>query len=156
MAMSESINISASLEQIWPFVADPIGHVTWNDKVVDVRRVSDQPLRLGETFGMTYRMSGKDRDSEVEVTACDPPHEIQFRHQYRWKMQHRYVVEKYRLRQAGEQVEVTQEIDMSEAGIPWVFRALIWFISRFGYSVGRSSMELLKEAVEDAVKEKAT
>lgn len=151
MSMSESIKISARLDEVWPFVADPVGHVIWNEKVVDIRRDSDTTVQLGERFEMTYRMSGKDRESEVEVVVCDPPNEVHFRHQYRWKAQFHYAVEKYRLRQHGEQVKVTQEIDMSESGIPWFFRVLIWFLSRFGKPVGQTNMERLKEAVEESV-----
>jgi len=136
---SDSIEIAASLEEVWPFVADPVGQATWNEKIVEVRRHSDQAVRLGETFGMTYRMSGK-----------DTPNEVHFRHQYRWKSRFRYAVEKYRLQQQGDCVEVTQEIDLSETGIPWFFRALIWFISRFGKSVGKSNMERLKAAIEES------
>ena len=151
MTMVDSIKISASPEEVWPFVADPVGHAVWNEKIVDVRRESDQAVWLGERFGITFRMSGKDRESEAEVVVCEPPHEVHFRHQYRWKSQFRYVVEKYRLKQIGDQVEVTQEIDMTGTGIPWIFRALIWFISRFGKSEGQSNMEKLKEAVEESV-----
>jgi len=151
MTMSDSIRISATLEQVWPFVADPVGHAIWNEKVVEVRREADQTVRQGERFGMTYRMSGKDQESEVEVIACNPRHEVQFRHQYSWKSKYRYATEIYRLKHLGDQVEVTQEMDMSETGIPWIFRALIWFISRFGKSVGQSNMERLKEAVEKSV-----
>jgi len=148
--MIDRIEILASLEEVWPFIADPVGQATWNEKIVDVCRHSGQAIRLGETFGMTYRMSGRDRKSEVEVVVCDPPNEVHFRHQYRWKSQFRYAIEKYRLQQQGDRVEVTQEIDLSETGISWFFRALIWFISRFGKSVGKSNMERLKEAVEQS------
>jgi len=150
MTMEDSIKISASLEDVWPFVSDPVGQATWNEKIVDVRRHSDQAIRLGETFGMTYRMPGKNNEVEVEVILCDPPNEVHFRHQYRWKSRFRYAVEKYRLQKKGDCVEVKQEIDMSEAGIPWLFRAIIWFISRFGKSVGKSNMERLKKAVEQS------
>jgi len=153
MATGDSIEIAANLEEVWPFLADPVGHAVWNEKVVDVRRKSGELVRLGERFGMTYRLSGKDSQVEVEVIVCDPLREIHFRHQYRWKSQFRYAVEKYRLHQIGNHVEVTQEIDMSEIGIPWIFRLLIWFISRFGKFVGQSNMERLKEAVEGSVKE---
>jgi len=151
MATGDSIEIAASLEEVWPFVADPIGQAVWNEKIVDVRRESDESVRLGETFGMTFRMSGRDRKSEVEVVVCDPPNEVYFRHQYRWKSQSRYAVEKYSLQQRGDRVEVTQEIDMSETGIPWFFRLLIWFLTRFGTPVGPSNMERLKAAVEESV-----
>ncbi|NOY43716.1 MAG: hypothetical protein GXP26_18005 [Planctomycetes bacterium] len=149
--LNESIKVSASLDEIWPFVADPIGQATWNGKVSDVRRESNQPVRLGEWFGVTYRMSGKGRDSEVEVIACDPPREVHFRHHFQWKSRNLQVDERYNLRQQGDQVEVTQRIDLSRAGIPWFFRLLIWLIGRFGKWSEQSSMEKLKEVVEDSV-----
>jgi len=151
MTLRESIKVSASMDEIWPFVADPVGQATWNDKIVDVDRTSDLPVRLGEHFGMTYRMSGKDRKSDVEVIACDPPNEVHFRHHYAWKSRGCHADEQYTLRQVGEQVEVTQRIDLTNTGIPWIFRLLIWCISRFGKPAGQSTMERLKEAVEGSV-----
>ncbi len=151
MTMSESVKISASLDEIWPFVADPVGQATWNDKIVEVDRTSDLPVTLGEHFKITYRMSGKDRKSNVEVIACSPPCEVHFRHQYEWKSRRSFVEERYTLQQVGDQVKVTQQIDMAASGIPWIFRVLIWLISRFGKSVDQSSMGKLKEVVENSV-----
>lgn len=151
MTLQESIKVSADLDQVWPFVADPVGQATWNEKIVDVRRNSDGPVRLGEYFGMTYRMSGKLRDSKVEVIASDPPGEVHFRHHFQWEDRRFYADERYTLRTIGNQVEVTQYVDMRNTGIPWFFRAVIWLISRVGKPVDRSSMERLKEAVEKSL-----
>lgn len=151
MTLRESIKVAAELEQVWPFVADPVGQATWNEKIVDVRRETAGPVRTGELFGMTYRMSGKARDSDVEVISCDPPSEVRYRHHYQGKSRRFYADERYTLRQAGDQVEVTQHIDMSQAGIPWFFRLLIWFIDRTGKPVDQTTMERLKEEVEKSV-----
>ncbi|MCA9231052.1 MAG: SRPBCC family protein [Planctomycetales bacterium] len=149
--MKETISVSANLDQVWPFVSDPVGQATWNEKIIDVRRKSHEPLQLGEQFGITYRMSGRERDANVEVIVCNPPHEVQFRHQYRWKSQNRYAIEKYSMQQQGNLVQVVQEIDLRDAGIPWFLRPLVWFLNRYGKPVGQTTMESLKEVIEASV-----
>ena len=56
--------------------------------------------------------------------------------------------EAYEISSSRVGVEVVQTIDLSGVKIAWPFRALIWFITRFGKSVEQPYLERLKQAVE--------
>ena len=80
MKINENIKITAPPEAVWPYVADPILMASWNDKIVDVQRDADQPVRLNEQFTVTYRMNQKDSPSQVRVTTCEPGQLVEFEH----------------------------------------------------------------------------
>lgn len=149
MKVAETHTIDAPPEVVWPYVADPVLMSGWNDKIVAVRRDADAEVRLDEAFGMTYRMSGRDNDSAVDVIVCDPPSAVAYRHTGTWKGKTQVAVERYDLEPRGGGTRVTQTIDLSRAGIPWFFRLLIKFIDRFGESQGLTSLELLEKVVRE-------
>ena len=154
MILKDSILVSAQREDVWPFVADPVGMASWNSNIVVVERDSDEPVHLGEEFDMVFRLSAAhDHESQVEVVVCRPPREVQYRHNYVYKGRNRSAEEQYQLEQQGSQVLVTQAIDLSNAGIPWPFRLLMRFISKFGTTQGMTSMEKLKVQVEKVIGE---
>ena len=76
MQIRESIRIAADAATVWRFVADPELQRLWNPKVVSVQRRQSGPVLLGEEFAMVYRMSGKERPTQVKVQTCEPPHRI--------------------------------------------------------------------------------
>jgi hypothetical protein len=97
---------------------------------------------------MIYRMSGRDRESKVEVTALEPSQRIVFRHQMTWKSRQQFVEEQYQLEPCNPGVRVTQIIDLRRAGIPCPFRVLIWCIARFGSSAEPSYLSRLRDLAE--------
>src|SRR4051812_31941713 len=132
MKLRDSIVVAAKVEKVWPLVADPLLQAQWNSKIVSIDRRLTGAARFGERFEMIYRMSGRDRESKVEVTALEPSQRIVFRHQMTWKSRQQFVEEQYQLEPCNPGVRVTQIIDLRRAGIPWPFRVLIWCIARFG------------------------
>jgi uncharacterized protein YndB with AHSA1/START domain len=149
MKIKETIKIAASAAEVWPFVAVPARMAGWNPKLVSVSRASEQPVILGERFSAVYVMSGKNRESDVEVTACEPAALVTYRNHFNsGNGRPSFVDESYTLSaQAGATV-VEQVVDLSGAGIPLFWRAVIWFIGRFGKSVEEPYMLRLKRLVE--------
>src|SRR4051794_24835788 len=78
MQIRESICIHADASTVWRFVADPELQRLWNPKVVSVQRRQSGPVPLGEQFAMVYRMSGKERPTQVQVERCEPPNRVVF------------------------------------------------------------------------------
>jgi hypothetical protein len=148
MRLRECAIIWADASAVWPFLADPVLQADWNPKVVSVGRTRSGPVRFGERFEMIYVMSGRERRSRVEVTACRPLQRIVFLHRMVGDADGRVVEEAYDVVSHDNGVKVIQTIDLSRAGIPWLVRAVMWFISRFGWDAGESNFERLKRVVE--------
>lgn len=148
MILRKTVSIAARVDEIWPLVADPSQHTKWNPKVVSVSRQSSGAANLGETFQITYQMSGSDRESQVEVIECQWQKRIVFRHRRTWKSKEHIVKEAYELVPSSSAVEIIQSLDMSNTGIPWVVRVIIAFIYRFGWSPEISYLNRLKDLAE--------
>ena len=147
--ITSTTDIDAAPEAVWPYVANPVLMSLWNEKIVAVDRPNDVNVQPGETFAMVYRMSGRDNESDVEVTACDEPRALTYRHTITYKGEQRYVDEHYELTPRDGGVRVSQSIDMSQMGVPLWLRALLWFISTFGKPRGPEPLDDLKRVVEN-------
>lgn len=149
MKLREHVRIRASPEAVWPYIANPVLMSAWNPKIVSTDRLSDEPLRLGETFTVIFKMSGKEREAKIEVVACQQPTSLTLRHRTADGPEP-YTDATYTLTLKGETTLVEECIDLSKQGIPWFFRALIWFIKTFGKpsGPGKPYLERLKDLVE--------
>jgi uncharacterized protein YndB with AHSA1/START domain len=148
MQIRESVHIAADPSAVWPFVADPSLQRLWNPKVVSVHREKSGPVHLRERFEMVYRMSGQQRQSQVEVGASAPPHRVVFEHRLSWRGQEQIAQEAYQISEGRGGVEVIQTIDLKQIRMAWPLRALLWFVTRFGKAVEEPYLERLKRAVE--------
>lgn len=148
MKLRESIDIDATAEAAWPFVADPVLQSVWNPKIVAVDRDEQGPVRRGETFAMVYRMGSREREASVEVSDCDPPTRVAFEHTSEQGGKRFRSALRFDLRPRGDGVRVTQTIDLAGSGIPRPIMLLMWLIHRFGRSVGEPYLARLKRAVE--------
>jgi|SRR4051794_5367542 carbon monoxide dehydrogenase subunit G len=148
MKVCESIDIDATPEQIWPFIADPQQMAAWHVKLVSVSRSGKGPVYLGDRFETIYEMSGRRRQATAEIVYCQPPTGLTLRHRIAEMGSEHFVDETYELTSRGGSTRVAQSVDFSNAGFPLWARGLMWFISRFGYSVGEGILEPLKRACE--------
>lgn len=148
MPIRESTTIAADAERVWPFIADPKLHTKWNPKAVSVQRERVGVAFLNEQFVMTYRMAGKERTSQVEIAELEHARRIVFRHRMFSNGREQVMEERYEMKRTSQGVKVTQEIDLSRAGVPWYFRCLIWIITHLGKPVEEAYLHRLKRAVE--------
>lgn len=148
MQVRKSVLIEADATSVWPFVADPALQQLWNPKVVSVQRARSGPVFTRERFQMSYFLSGKNRQSQVEVLTFEPPLRVVFRHKMIWRDQEQTAEESYQITECHGCVEVVQTMDLSQLPIPWPARALISVISRFGRSIEEPYLEKLKGVVE--------
>jgi hypothetical protein len=148
MQLRESVIIAADASAVWPFLADPVLQADWNPKIVSIAREQSGPVRFGERFEMIYRMSGRERQSRVEITDLQPTQRLTFLHRHTWKSSEQIVQESYEISPTGDGVKVVQTIDLSQTGIPWPFRLLIGFIHRFGWNAQEPYLHRLKRLVE--------
>lgn len=125
MSIRKSILIATDADKLWPFIADPELQARWNPRVVSMERERSGIANVGERFKMIYRMGNRERESRVEVILLDAPHRIAFRHAMAWKNSEQIVEEAYEILSREKGVRVVQTIDLSRAGMPWVFRTII-------------------------------
>jgi uncharacterized membrane protein len=78
-AISESIEIDRSPDDVFAYLDDVERHGEWQDQIVAVERQSDGPLHVGSRVRETRRVPGGDRSMTYEVTEHNPPRQSTFR-----------------------------------------------------------------------------
>ena len=148
MKLEEQITIRASVDTVWPMLADPAHWAQWHNKLVELRRDATGPLRGGEHFHATFQLKRRPRPCQVQVRECLPPTRLALREEYEHQQRFRHVDITFELHPDGEGTRVCQQLDLRGTGIPWVLRAFIWWIHRFGRPVGLSPLERLRQLIE--------
>ncbi len=148
MRLIESTIIDADANAVWPHVADPLLQSEWNPKIVSIARDRDGPVLKGERFEVIYRMSSRERETQVEVKTSQRPERVVFVHRMERQSKERFVEESYEITPHAGGVKVVQTIDLSHAGFPILLRPLIWFIHRFGWSAEEPYLDRLKNLLE--------
>lgn len=148
MQLTSSVRIAAPPDRVWPFVADPLLQAKWNPKLVSIDRDASGPVRQGESFGLIYRMSGRDHDSHVEIPESFFPERVTFAHSFARNGRTCKVTESYRITTVDRGTHVQQTLDMRNAGIPFPLRLLVWFLHRFGRDTEQACLDRLRELAE--------
>ena len=78
-AISESIEINRSPDDVFAYLDDVERHGEWQDQIVAVERQSEGPLHVGSRVRETRRVPGGDRSMTYEITEHDPPRQSTFR-----------------------------------------------------------------------------
>jgi uncharacterized membrane protein len=78
-AISESIEINRSPDDVFAYLDDVERHGEWQDQIVAVERQSEGPLHVGSRVRETRRVPGGDRSMTYEVTEHNPPRQSAFR-----------------------------------------------------------------------------
>lgn len=149
MKICHDIIIEADIDSVWPFIADPVLQSLWNPKIVAVDRTNNGPVTEGETFQSIYELNHKQRTTNVTVTQCHPPLNVEFDHHMIWQQKDQHHIESYILTQQGQSVHVQQTIDISMDGVPLIAKLLIRFISAFGKSQSTQPLTTLKNLIQN-------
>jgi uncharacterized membrane protein len=78
-AISESIEINRSPDDVFAYLDDVERHGEWQDQIVAVERQSEGPLLVGSRVRETRRVPGGNRSMTYEVTEHNPPRQSAFR-----------------------------------------------------------------------------
>jgi uncharacterized membrane protein len=75
----ESVEIDRRPEDVFAYLDDVERHGEWQEQIVDVRRQTDGPTRVGTHVAEKRRVPGGDRKMTYEITEHDPPRRSSFR-----------------------------------------------------------------------------
>jgi uncharacterized protein YndB with AHSA1/START domain len=145
--MLEQIDIAAPVEVVWPFVADPVRMAKWQPKIASVTSITAGEARLGARYRIVFRMNGREQPFTTTIEKFEPPVRVVFLHV---GQKERTVRETFDLAPSADKghTNVRHEIDLSDSGIPWYWKPVIAFITRFGQPQGDGPLEHLKRHVE--------
>ena len=71
--IENSITINRPIEEVFAFVTDVRNDVKWRSDVVESKVTSSGSLGVGATFEFASEFMGRKIETEVEMTAYDPP-----------------------------------------------------------------------------------
>jgi len=148
MRITQSVNVLAGAEDVWPFIADPALQAEWNPQFVSIDRRHSGPAILGERFAMTRSRDGERQVFDVEVVEVNILTRIVFRHRMIWKNREQIFDEIYDVDVGAGGTRVTQTTDLSRSGLPWWVRLIVWFTVRNDQHVEESYLEKLKRRIE--------
>jgi carbon monoxide dehydrogenase subunit G len=148
MKTTDQIDIDATPEQVWPFLADPVLQAAWNPKIISIDRPCEGLVRIGETYRMTAKHTNAQQDSEVHVVDVIEAQQLTFEHRTAEAGTGFVVIEAITLTPMGAGTRVEQTVDLSKTPIPWLLRPVIRFVMKFGKRAGGSQLIGLKQMVE--------
>jgi len=147
--MREEIDIAAEPHVIWPFVADPMRMGEWQPKISSVAPITAGEARVGARYRIVFRMSRREQPFNTTIEVFEPPARMVLLHE---GLNDRRVRETFDLlAEAHGHTRLLHRIDLSESGIPWYWKPVIAFITRFGQSQGDGPLEHLKRQVESSM-----
>ena len=71
-----SVDVQRSVETVFEFVSDLGNAPKWQRGVVESRRLTEGPVRLGTQFGESVRMMGMRFNAQCEVVEFQPPRRL--------------------------------------------------------------------------------
>lgn len=155
MQIKQQVTIEATADRVWAFLVPPEKMKLWNEKLIEVEEVSTREISVGYRYQPTYRMKGKDNKLIAEIVIYEPPNHLKISCKElnvsdpKWFG--RNITEEYVLTSKGNSTHLEQIITFDNTGIPWILRALIWFITSFGKPTGEPYLDKLKRLVETKV-----
>ena len=103
----------------------------------------------GEQFTMVSRLKKGETPSEILVREVMPLRRVTLRQLFTHKNRSRQVEVNLEITAREGGIQVTQTMDHTGAGLPWVFAGLIWLIHQIGHTQGVAPLVRLKALAEN-------
>ncbi len=121
----------------WEVVGDPALVSLWNPKCIRCDALDSAPL-IGSRYDAVFRLGDRERDCKCEIVELLPESCIRLRYSF---SDGHVVEETFQLREVARGTELTQTVDFSQSGIPWLLRSLFWLMHKFARSTGKSALD---------------
>lgn len=79
MKIEASVVISRPAEAVWPYIVEPDKGPLWNPATVEIRPISEPPLRQGSTYVWVGQWLGRRIESTSEVTEFESGRKFGYR-----------------------------------------------------------------------------
>jgi uncharacterized protein YndB with AHSA1/START domain len=79
IAFETELHLDRPIEVVFAYVSDPLNFPRWNSAVEAVRKTSAGKNGVGSTYSMERNLPGGPAVNELEVVACERPHEFAIR-----------------------------------------------------------------------------
>ena len=114
MAQTErSTDIAKPPEEVFPYLFEPDLVPQWTTGLNGYERLDDGPLGTGSRFREQLEVSGQQIDTELEITAYDPPRGAETRTEIRGID----VISTYTLQPSGGGTRLTQTVEATGGGL---------------------------------------
>jgi carbon monoxide dehydrogenase subunit G len=148
MTLKEHVHIDRPPEDVWNVIENPETMKLWNPNVKHVVLYNWGARSQGFRYRMTYALSGKANELDAEMLEYRPPVRLVIKLTGGRFARKTCIHEIYDLVPVEGGTRLEQTIDIHDAGIPLLYRMLIWFIRRFGKPTGPSYLAGVKALVE--------
>lgn len=147
MTLRDQIDVDASPDAVWRWLADPASMTRWNPKCVRCD-VGAPGIHTGLRYKAAFRMSGPERETDCEVIACEPNKLLVTRFLMEQPKPGGYVDETFRLEARKDGTRIIHEVDFARSGLPLWLRVLMKFMDMVGRKTGESSLDGIRHLVE--------
>jgi len=147
MRLNDSIIIAASADRVWEYLRSPELWNLFDDKVHGCRLTSGQDGRIGAVYDIERRLGTRVTTMRGSICELQPCRTICTREMMPDSDEPAAVIT-YRLDDLGSSTRVTALAEIRLPRMNVCFRALIWFVSRFGSPLGETALMKLKRIVE--------
>lgn len=149
MLFKDSIVIDAPPDKVWEYLGSPDLWSLFHAKTGKCEQTSSQGGRIGSVYTIEFRLGAKTTPTRCEIVDLQPGEKIQVQSTITDPNDRATAATlTYELEDLGARTRVRERVEyvIPKLGIGW--RAIIWFISRFGHRVGESTLMKLKKVVE--------
>ena len=153
MRLEDKVVIDAPADEVWKYVGSPEMWPLFHVKAGECRQVSPQPDVIGSLYDIEFRLGSKTALTRCEIVECRIGRLISIRSTLPepdgQSGRSLSACITYELEDLGRTTRVTEQSEFTSPGIPFLFRPLIWLISRFGKPTGETTLMRLKMLVEE-------
>ena len=153
MKFKDVVTVEGAADQVWEYVGSPEMWPLFHVKARECRHVRGQPDAIGALYDMDFRLGSRVSPTRCEIVEYRVGRVIRLTSMLPTtdgKSGRRLSARlTYELEDLGRQTRVREEIDFDSSGIPFVFRPLVWLISRLGRPTGETTLMCLKRLVEE-------
>lgn len=143
ITIQRSVEIRRPVETVFEFLSDLGNAPKWQRGVIESRRTSEGPMRVGTQFRETVRTMGMRFEATCEVTAFDPPRKFSMRADGR--LVHYEGDFTFEPIAGGEATRLSVFASMKMKGL---WRVLEWIAGREIRKESLAELEDIKKAVE--------
>ncbi len=145
--------IEARTDEVWEYVGSPEMWPFFHVKVGECSQIGTRRDELGALYEIEFRLGSRTNMTRCEILEYRIGRLITVESTLPEGNQttgrEQFALLTYELLDLGSRTRVMERVEFSGARIPFVLRALVWLLSRFGDPAGETTLMRLKRIVEE-------